>query len=142
MAMGKVLQDSVPGGNYFFHWGEEYRYYTQGDHRFALLVIEHQVSFLFLQCLVVPYFMYYNLTNRENSVKIGILKHESGFHQEGLFRTNIIGLRPGCVNEDALVNEVDVVPHTFENELVKIDAQYPDEDAMFPVWIRSTDTQW
>ncbi|ONK79975.1 uncharacterized protein A4U43_C01F12430 [Asparagus officinalis] len=68
--------------------------------------------------------MCYSLTNREDSVKIGILKHRGGFPQEGLFGTNIIGLRPGFVNKDAPVNIVVVAPNTFGNELAKIDAQY------------------
>ncbi|ONK61094.1 uncharacterized protein A4U43_C08F26190 [Asparagus officinalis] len=117
-----LFGDGVPGSNSFFYYGEEYWYYVQGDCQFALLVIEHQVSFLFLQHLVVPRFMRYNLTNKEDSVKIGILKYEGGFHQEGLFETNIIGLCPGFVNEDAPVNEVVIVPNTFRNDLVKINA--------------------
>ncbi|ONK80254.1 uncharacterized protein A4U43_C01F15590 [Asparagus officinalis] len=77
----------------------------------------------------MPRFMRYNLTNREDSVKRGILKYGGGFRQEGLFGTNIIGLHPGFVIEDAPVNEIAIVPKTFGNELVKIDAQYPDGDA-------------
>ncbi|ONK64438.1 uncharacterized protein A4U43_C07F25930 [Asparagus officinalis] len=104
--------------------------HEDGDRRFTLLVIKRQVS-LFLQHLVVPRLMLYNLTNREDGVKIGILKHGGVFCQEGLFRTNIIGLRPGFVNEDAPVNVVVVIPNTYGNELAKIDAQYPDADARF-----------
>ncbi|ONK78033.1 uncharacterized protein A4U43_C02F13490 [Asparagus officinalis] len=68
-------------------------------------------------------------TNREDRKKIVFLKHECDFHQEGLFGINIIGLRPGFVNEDAPVNEVVVVPNTFGNELVKNNAQYSEGDA-------------
>ncbi|ONK55080.1 uncharacterized protein A4U43_UnF7720 [Asparagus officinalis] len=81
---------------------------------------------------VVPCLMRYNLTNSEDSIKIRSLKHRGGFPQEGLFRINIIGLYRGFVNEDALVYEVDVVPNTFGNELIKNDAQCPDRDVGFP----------
>ncbi|ONK80016.1 uncharacterized protein A4U43_C01F12880 [Asparagus officinalis] len=53
-----------------------------------------------------------------------------------------MGLRLGFVNEDTPVNEVVVILNTFTNELVKIDAQYSDEDAKIPSWIRSTDIHW
>ncbi|ONK80828.1 uncharacterized protein A4U43_C01F22220 [Asparagus officinalis] len=55
-------------------------------------------------------------------IKIGILNYGGSFRQEGLYGTNIMGLRPSFVNEDALVNKVVIVPNTFGNELVKIDA--------------------
>ncbi|ONK76068.1 uncharacterized protein A4U43_C03F23550 [Asparagus officinalis] len=69
--------------------------------------------------------MHYNLTNMEDSVKISILKHGGGFRQEGHFRTNIIGLCPSLVNEDAPVREVAVVLNTLGNELAKIGSKEP-----------------
>ncbi|ONK78127.1 uncharacterized protein A4U43_C02F14630 [Asparagus officinalis] len=102
-----------------------------------------QVSFIFLQCLVVPRFMHYNLTNREDSVKVGSLKHDDGFHQDGLYGVSIMGLRPGFMNEDIPVNEVVVAPNIFGNKLAKTEAQYPDGDTRCPAgWIQWTDTLW
>ncbi|ONK68541.1 uncharacterized protein A4U43_C05F13040 [Asparagus officinalis] len=69
---------------------------------------------------------------KEDSDKISILKYGGVFPQERLFGTNIIGLRPSFVNEDMPVNEVNVIPNTFGNDLVKNDAPYPDGDAIFP----------
>ncbi|ONK72580.1 uncharacterized protein A4U43_C04F20890 [Asparagus officinalis] len=91
--------------------------------------------------LVMPRFIRFNLTKREDSVKICILKYVGDFRQEELYRTNIIRLRLGFVNKDVPVNKVAIVPNTFGNELVKIDVQYLDGDARFLSWIKSTDTQ-
>ncbi|ONK56471.1 uncharacterized protein A4U43_C10F9060 [Asparagus officinalis] len=81
--------------------------------------------------LEVPRLMHCTLNNKEDSVKVGALKYDGGFHQEGLYGVNIIGRCLGFVNEDALVNEVAIVLNTFRNELAKIDAQYPDGDTRF-----------
>ncbi|ONK58446.1 uncharacterized protein A4U43_C09F12860 [Asparagus officinalis] len=97
-----------------------------------LPMIEIQDSFIFLQRLIVPHFRHYNLTNRECSIKVGSLKHDGGFHQEVLYRVNIIGVHSGFINEDAPVNEVGVVQNTFGSELAKTDAQYPNGDTRFP----------
>ncbi|ONK73100.1 uncharacterized protein A4U43_C04F27190 [Asparagus officinalis] len=130
-----------PWRQLFFNCGEEYWYYAQGDCQFALPAIERQISFVYLQRFAISHFRRYNITNREDTVKICILKYGRSFRQEGIFGTNIIRLHLGFVNKDALVNEVVVDPNTFGNELV-IDAQYPDGDTRFPGWIKLTDTQW
>lgn len=92
-----LFGDNVPSGNSHLHWGPEYWYFTLGNRQCALPEIERQVSFLYLQSLAVPRPMRFDLTHREDSVKIGFLKRGGGFGQEGVYGINIMGLRPGLV---------------------------------------------
>ncbi|ONK77855.1 uncharacterized protein A4U43_C02F11440 [Asparagus officinalis] len=76
--------------------------------------------------------MRYTLTRKEDRVKVVSLKHDDGFHQEGLYRVNVINLHLAFIHEDAPVNKVVIVLNIFGNELAKNDAQYPDRDTRFP----------
>ncbi|ONK64540.1 uncharacterized protein A4U43_C07F27160 [Asparagus officinalis] len=99
-------------------------------------------SWKWLWPLTVPRLMRYNLTNKKDSIKVVTLKHDGGFHQEGLYGVNVKGLRLVFVHEDTPVSKVVVVLNVFGNEHAKTNAQYPDGDTRFPSWIRSTDAQW
>ncbi|ONK58093.1 uncharacterized protein A4U43_C09F8040 [Asparagus officinalis] len=83
------------------------------------------------------------LSSNEDSVKADSLKHDGGFHHEGVFGVRIISLHLDVVREEAPVDEVHVVPNVFDSELVKINAQYPKGDARFLAWwITQKYKQW
>ncbi|ONK68543.1 uncharacterized protein A4U43_C05F13060 [Asparagus officinalis] len=73
----------------------------------------------------------FSIPDEGDNVKVGSLKYDSGFRQEGLYGDSVTGLCLGFVNEDAPINEIVIVPNTFGNELAKTDEQYPNKDSRF-----------
>ncbi|ONK73211.1 uncharacterized protein A4U43_C04F28440 [Asparagus officinalis] len=135
-----LFRDCNPNGTSIFNWVKEHWYYTHGDCHNYMLAIEHDVSFMYMYPLAVPRLMLYTLINKEDNIKVGFLKYNGGFRQEGIYGVNIICLRLGFIHEDAPINEVPIVLNIFRNELVKTNAQYPNRDTRFSSWIKLTDT--